>query len=81
MAKKSNSKEIKIDNEGQAVAMLKGMREGMLDVVKALHKWDPDGTCSRSLACAVQDVEMAIENVDGIGIDTPKWVVKLIAGY
>ena len=44
----------------------------------SLHKWDPNGACSHSVACAVIDLEQAVENIDGVGMETPKAIADIL---
>ena len=50
---------------------LRTLRREAIKVARHLRKYDPDGACALSAACAVQDIEQAIENIDCKGMETP----------
>lgn len=48
------------------------------DLALELREWDPDGACSRSMACALLDVETAYENISGEELPTPSEVTEIL---
>lgn len=58
--------------EKSVMRELRALRREAVKVARHLRKWDPYGECSLSAACAVQDIEQAMENVTGVTVDTPK---------
>ena len=70
----------KVEKQSKAHAKaLKAIQRMLVRKAVQLHKWDPEGACSRSVACAVLDIEQAVENIDGIGMDTPKVIRDILA--
>lgn len=58
--------------KSEALRELRELRRHAVKVARRLRRFDPDGACSLSAACAVQDIEQAVENIDGKGVETPK---------
>lgn len=64
--------------EKSVMRELRALRREAVKVARHLRKFDPEGACSLSAACAVQDIEQAMENVAGVIVDTPKDLQKLL---